>query len=402
MSDRSGLADRLRRLRELGGEHPGRLKKASEIPSPARESRAASVESGSDLAGLGFEQSDDYLWIRRLELPNPLAEERPCRLLTGKIDLDSRLLFLDIETTGLSGGAGSVAFLVGVGKPRGTAFELTQYFLSDFPGERELIGALSREITHGDVAVSFNGKAFDVPILRSRFGLIGRRLEFADHIDLLYPSRRLFRRIIGACSLHAIEGEILGIERTNDLPGFLVPDRYFDFLRTGDLEPLRAVFDHHREDVLSLARLLDYIERLVTENGTFGTGMRVDQAELGWMMVEGSMGGGIDLLTALAEEGDRRALQLVAEFLRRSQRRGDAALLWENAWTRHRDLSAAVELAKHYEHFRKDPNRALEIVNEAEKVARLAGLRDSRLFDSLTHRRERLLRKVRARSHSPS
>lgn len=188
-------------------------------------------------------------------------------------------LFFDLETTGLSGGAGTHAFLVGCGwfDPDGT-FLTRQFLLTRYADERELLAAVAGEMARAGALVSFNGKSFDAPVLETRY--LFHRLEWVGarlpHIDVLHPSRRFWglqpqgasrggapRATKNACSLIALEQQVLGAIRRGDVPGFEIPGRYFQFVRSGDARPLVDVLEHNRLDLLSLAgltaRLLDLV-----------------------------------------------------------------------------------------------------------------------------------------------
>jgi uncharacterized protein YprB with RNaseH-like and TPR domain len=174
------------------------------------------------------------------------------------------LLFFDLETTGLSGGAGTHAFLVGCGWfDDGGGFVTRQYLLAQFAGERALLTSVAEEFGRAGALVSFNGKSFDAPVLETRY--LFHRLAWGGahlpHVDVLHPARRFWKE--DECSLMALERQVLGATRTGDVSGFEIPDRYFRFVRTGGAQPLAAVFEHNRLDLLSLAgltaRLLDLI-----------------------------------------------------------------------------------------------------------------------------------------------
>jgi uncharacterized protein YprB with RNaseH-like and TPR domain len=203
-------------------------------------------------------------------------------------------VFFDLETTGLNGGAGTLAFLVGCGwfDTDGT-FATRQFLLAPRVDERVLLGAVAGELARAGALVSFNGKSFDAPLLEGRylFHRIAWRGREMPHIDVLHPARRFWkhsaeqapparsradnrlagavtteattRRFAGAqlappesaCSLQALERHILGARRRGDVPGFEIPARYFQFVRSGDARPLAAVLEHNRLDLLTLAAL---------------------------------------------------------------------------------------------------------------------------------------------------
>ena len=178
------------------------------------------------------------------------------------------LLFFDLETTGLSGGAGTVAFLAAFGRlvpagrtgPKTARYELhiTQYLLLDYPGESDFVGAILDEFNRtpaGFTMISYNGKSFDSQILKTRCLMNGITPPDYGHTDLLYPARRLWKRLLPNCSQGTIETGILGIDRTGDIPGAMAPDIWFDFLRNGNTEQLLGICDHNRRDISGLAAL---------------------------------------------------------------------------------------------------------------------------------------------------
>src|SRR5216117_3742821 len=184
-----------------------------------------------------------------------------------------RLLFLDTETTGLAGGTGTYAFLVGVGRLDGDRFVVVQYFMRDFDEEPALLAALVPLLEQAAGVVTFNGSGFDLPLLETRFVLARRRWPaLLPHLDLLRPARRVFTARWGDCRLTTLEREVIGLERENDVPGALIPALYFDFLRSRRAAPLGRVFDHNRDDVLSLATLLGWFARALTDDADLAAG----------------------------------------------------------------------------------------------------------------------------------
>ena len=179
-------------------------------------------------------------------------------------------IFFDLETTGLNGGAGTQAFLVGCGWfSDDGAFVTRQFLLTRIGDEQTLLASVRAELARAGAIVTFNGKSFDAPLLETRY--LFHRLEWIGdglpHVDVLHPARRFWgaslsgRGPLGAtqqnaeCSLIALERRLLGAKRVGDVPGFEVPSRYFQFVRTGDARPLAAVLDHNRQDLLTLASL---------------------------------------------------------------------------------------------------------------------------------------------------
>lgn len=166
--------------------------------------------------------------------------------------------YLDTETTGLSGGAGTYAFLVGVGRYREGAFQLRQFFLRDPSEEEAQLRAIARWVEGCDGLVTFNGRSFDKPLLDTR-ALLHRLpplLSGRPHLDLLPVARRLWRRRLPGCRLVDLEERLLGFERVDDVPGWLVPGRYLSYQRSGDARPLVGIFRHNALDILSMVSVL--------------------------------------------------------------------------------------------------------------------------------------------------
>ena len=168
-----------------------------------------------------------------------------------------RLLFLDTETTGLSGGAGTVAFEVGIGwiEPRGMV--IRQYIMRDYSQEGDMLRDIASLIEQAETIVTFNGKSFDLPLLESRMVMNRIRIHITDmpHLDLLHAARRVYKLRLGRCNLTALEEAVLGKTRCDDLPGAQVPERYFTYLKTGEFALLEDVLRHNFDDVRSLAEL---------------------------------------------------------------------------------------------------------------------------------------------------
>jgi RNase H-like protein len=175
------------------------------------------------------------------------------------------ILFLDTETTGLSGGTGTYVFLIGVAHFAGEELVLRQHLLLDLGAERPFIEALKAEIESFRACASYNGKSFDLPIIRTRFVMaIRSELTIDDsHLDLLHPARRLWRDRFGSTSLKQLEESVLDDGRTEDVPGWLIPDAYFHYLRKRDPAIIAPVLEHNARDVISLVRITDRVARAV-------------------------------------------------------------------------------------------------------------------------------------------
>ena len=181
------------------------------------------------------------------------------------------LLFLDTETTGLAGGTGTYAFLVGVGRLDGDRFVVAQYFMRDLDEEPALLAALVPLLERATGVVTFNGSGFDLPLLETRFVLARRRWPaLLPHLDLLRPARRVFTARCADCRLTTLEREVIGLERLDDVPRASIPALYFDFLRSRQAAPLAPVFDHNRHDILSLVALLGWFGRALAAHDHLG------------------------------------------------------------------------------------------------------------------------------------
>jgi uncharacterized protein len=308
-------------------------------------------------------------------------------------------LFLDTETTGLAGGTGTFPFLIGLGWFEAGAFITCQLFARDFSEERAMLMYLSELASTKQFLVTFNGKAFDLNLLTARF-ILNRcqdTLSVMPHIDLLHPSRRIFSHRLGNTRLSTIEMHILGVERDGDVPGFEIPERYFDWLRQHDGRLLEDVFRHNRLDIVSMAALLKYLADLIEGSQEMDRSHHGDLFKLAGLIHDrGDLQRAERLFEALVMSHNqevamnaRRALSLI---YKKTHCWEDAAKLWQHllASTPHKTF-AAEELAKFYEHHARECGKALEIVRELlDNGAHL----DAAAHASLKHRLQRLLHKT--------
>jgi uncharacterized protein YprB with RNaseH-like and TPR domain len=316
----------------------------------------------------------------------------------------NRSAFLDVETTGLAGGAGTYAFLVGIGWFEEGDFRVRQIFMRDYSEEPALISLVEETISSLSGIVSFNGKGFDVPLLESRFIMCRQRfpLSTAPHLDLLFTARRLWRLRLESCKLSELEPRILGLERQGDVPSFLVPQIYFDYLRYGLADPLRGVFYHNAQDILSLAALTALSCR-VFEHPHDQVKHGEDLYSLGRLYIQVGMGQQAEsalsaALDADLPEGVRKAAFYDLSFYYKRQERWEEAVdLWQRAIREsHGRLYPFVELAKYYEHRAKDFERAEELVLRAiEMVEDASRVRDIWWMEQRMAELEHRLRRVR-------
>lgn len=169
-----------------------------------------------------------------------------------------RALFIDTETTGLSGGAGTVAFLVGCGFIEDDRFIVRQYLMPDYSAEPAMLSALAELMNRYDTLVHYNGRRFDVPLLKDRF--VMKRMDAdpceMEQLDLLYPARKAWKLRLGCCRLSYIESAVFGMPERDDIPGSEIPARYFESVKTGDIALLNDVIEHNRQDIVTLTTLL--------------------------------------------------------------------------------------------------------------------------------------------------
>jgi hypothetical protein len=253
------LASRLRQIVRGSGQT---RELTYELDSPGWRTPATLEQLGESLGGIAFDTSaGSCLRIsRRYESDRWYGNLRigDCEVTDlSALDTPGSPIFLDIETTGLSGGAGTVAFLVGCGFFDLGAFQIHQFLLPSYAAERALLAAVADSVAGAGCLVTYNGKTFDLPVMETRwlFHRIPPPLGEKAHLDMLHTARRLWRdrEAPQGCNLSILERDLFGVRRTDDVPGFEIPSRFFRFLRTGDPAPLETVLEHNRLDLVSLA-----------------------------------------------------------------------------------------------------------------------------------------------------
>ena len=310
--------------------------------------------------------------------------------------------FLDAETSGLSGGTGTYAFLVGAARfAENGEFVLQQFFMRDPSEEPALLEALAQFLAPAQALVTFNGKAFDAPLLATRYRLHNIPVPFRDfaHLDLLPLARRLWRDRLESRALKYLEENILLAPRTiEEVPGYEIPYIYFDYLRDGDARPLKGVFYHNAMDVVAMAALLSHTAALLADPFHEGIEYGLDVVALAKLYEDL---GQWDTAARLFERGLEMSLsetdfwKAVGRLSVLQKRRGDfdqAIRLWEKAASEGH-IYAFVELAKYYEHRRRDVKSALKWTKSALKEVEHA---DMPVYirrhwqEELKHRRARL------------
>lgn len=285
------------------------------------------------------------------------------------------MLFFDTETTGLAGGSGTYIFLLGLGYFTGDNFVVRQYFMSDYNEEEALLWAVNQLFGQGfKLLVSYNGKSYDYPLLQTRYIMmrIPFQLNTSYHFDLLFPTRRLWKRRLLNCSLTNVEKSILKVYRKGDIPGFLIPDIYFRYLKTKDSRPLKPIFTHNLQDIVSLVLLTTKISR-VLHDPTSMEKFAMDMCSIGKIYEDtknfeySSECYEKALKGDLSDEETVEVLKLCSFAYKRQGEWEKAVTYWKDVISINNqfELFPYEELAKYYEHRVKDYPRAITIVEEA-------------------------------------
>lgn len=326
-------------------------------------------------------------------------------ILTGEPRLSRfdfrRAVFLDTETTGLSGGTGTAAFLVGIGFLDEDRFRLRQYVMRDYDEEAALLHGLAEDLHGFTHLVTFNGRQFDVPLLETRYRLNRSRFPLAQapHLDMLTPARRLWKERLVSCRLQSLEAELLGVRRRGDVSGDEIPRIYFEYVRSRDGRRLAGVLDHNRLDLISLAALTvlacEWVEEdracdardLYSLGRVFERASLHDRAEEQYQRVLG------------CDEASVRVPSLLrlADRARRRGEHGLAAEFWEDA-AQEGDVRALRQLAIHHERRGRDLASALSAVERGLSAAHGWDGAHSRVVQDLHQRRRRLLKKIARRA----
>ena len=305
-------------------------------------------------------------------------------------------LFLDTETTGLGGGAGTFVFLLGVASFVGDELEVRQYVLEDPAREDALLDALDAEVAAARLVITFHGRGFDLPRLEERC-LLARRpfpLGTLPHLDLLAGARRVFRLRAGRVGLQHLERTILGATRTEDLPGAECPAAWYAYLR-GDVGPMERVITHNRLDLVSLPALAVALAEAASGHGPahdlHSAGLAFARAKLEDRALP------LQLAAAATAPDGGLAGRAHAEASRLLRRRGDQGLAADEAAAAAASDSSLpapwIALATHAEHTQRDYPRALEFAAAAERAIFLRS-RSRTLRESAARRIERLRRKI--------
>jgi len=287
-----------------------------------------------------------------------------------------KFIFLDTETSGLSGGTGTFAFMVGLGWWEQDGFRLQQFFLREPAEETAMLAALDELLTPFSTVVTFNGKSFDVPLLNGRHILSALKSPFPEmqHLDMLALARRIWRNRLPSRALGSLEQDVLAVSRSQEeIPGWMVPEMYFNYLKTGDSRPMAGVFYHNKMDILSLAALFLHLSNILTD-------------PIQWLADEG-----LDLIAIarLYDQTGRRDLAVhlyehalslglprpffiqtlyrYAELARKAGNWNQAEGLWQKA-AEYQEIPACIELAKYFEHQQRNYDSAEAWTIQAQKL----------------------------------
>jgi len=320
------------------------------------------------------------------------------------------LVFMDTETTGLAGGTGTVAFLIGIGYITEGGLQIEQHIMRDYDEESAMLHDVVEVLRRHRVLVTFNGKSFDWPLLECRliFSRI-RPINWDDlHIDLLHPARRLWGKKLDSCSLISIERHILGRFREGDIAGADIPAVYFDYLNSRIPDNMLKVIDHNKWDIAAMAAMYVHIcslynqsELLCSDYELFGMARDFERLR--------RFDDAIRCYNACIEKSKsvpltHDAKKRLSYLLKREQRSKEAFALWEDLARQEGDfiIFPFIEMAKYLEHKAKDYQRALDCTEKALKRAEQAqrlsgGGRDGvygNLRQEILYRRQRLLKRL--------
>jgi len=389
-----GLSDRLSRLKKA--QQAGSTgRNIPRLESPSQSEAAGPVQIIPQSLSGDWKILDKDLWYRERRCMSPLKNFRPTGHLVEIYPPKETWLFYDTETTGLSGGAGNTAFLIGLGRDMGDEFVISQYFLRDYPGEPALLEHLKREIDRSRLFISYNGKSFDKPLMETRFLMNRIHCRMGAQLDLLYPVRTFFRDRLPNCKLGTVEEMLLNIHRTDDIPGAQIPEIWFDFLKNGEHPDLERVMIHNDLDIHSLAVLLTALERYIDNPQSLPI---TDSFALGrFLLNKGEEERALTLLLDSHAGEDHRASVLLSLYWKRRGNWTMALKLWNSILEKRLSPFAALEKAKYYEHRVRDIPKAMELTESLLKGLPL----DAELRRELLHRRARLERKLQKKIADP-
>ena len=317
-------------------------------------------------------------------------------------NIKDNLLFIDTETTGLMGGTGTVAFLIGVGYFNKNVLTIEQHIMRDYDEEAAMLKKIKELLDQKDILVSFNGKSFDLPLIKTR--LILNRLRYSKHrlhLDLLHSARRIWS-FLDSCSLGSLETQVLDFERNDDIPGSMIPGIYFDFIEKNDYKLLAPVIEHNLYDILSLVTLFTHLKEIHLNNIDDLSSQELYQ--LGRLREkEKDYKGCIKHLeesVKISQENNikYKALKKLSWQYKRINRYKKALEIWDLLIEKKKlGIFPYIEKAKYFEHKLKkyeialtNTEKAINLLNEN----RLITQKYKEKISKLKHRKNRLLKKI--------
>lgn len=410
----SRLRDKLDLLKRTSGGEARRLSPVHLSTQHEGEQRLLDVLGG---ALYSTSRGPLHITTQRYEISTPHGQHgclkkglslQPGTLSSLYCGLDTLLmkdaLFFDTETTGLAGGSGTYAFLVGLGYYEGESFVTEQLLMRDHGDEPALLEYLSYRLQGRSGLVSFNGKTFDAQLLSTRYAMhrLQDPLGHLAHFDLLHICRRLWGNShLPDCRLETLENHVLGAPRVHDTPGWMIPDLFFSFLRDRNPAPLKGVIEHNRRDILAMVGLCGVLHSLL-ETRSLESLPEEPHLRLGLARLWSALGD-VELSDTLyrsclsnprlSDEARERAMTYWARELKKREKTEQAALLWRRLLAHSPGHpEATVELAKWFEHQRKDYRSALLLVEGGLRDRSLTATRRRELEHRARRLRERLQR----------
>ena len=394
MPDLEELRELLNSAKPIGKNLPEAEKMISDIdnyiPGCYDKSRKIFITEEKYPLGINFGQRE----IQNHFLPDVIKKYACLRAKTLE-----NMLFIDTETTGLTGGTGTYAFLIGIGFIREDDIIIRQYFLTRLSGEAELVYLIRKEMSEYDGVVSFNGKSYDIPLLRNRFVLNGVNYDFSEleHLDLLHLSRRFWKKELFDCSLNNLERKILGFVRDSDLdiPGEQIPHVYGDYLKTHNARMISRVFYHNRNDILAMFALIDKIAEVIEKHGkneTFGLEhIVVSRLYEDVKQFKQAIRGYRSYLETNDDNVYNKRLSMLYKKMGKISK---CIKIWKTAAENHQ-IYAMEELAKIEEHRNHDFSKALQWTEKALELLKNATYVDPKRLERFKHRSDRLNKKLK-------
>lgn len=350
-------------------------------------------------------QHGNYRFLDFLEVVNAWNETNITHPLSAKGFGPEQLFFFDTETTGLGGGTGNTIFLLGYASFFKTEVVLKQYILPQPGAEIPLYQCFLSDVDYSTL-VTYNGKAFDWPVVKTRHTLIREhvpKLPAFGHFDLFHAARRMWKHRLERLKLSIVEEEILGVERIDDIPGYLAPMIYFDFVERKDPEGMLGIIKHNETDILSLISLYTHLSFQLL--GQLEKQTKREKFEVGrWYSALGEVVAAKEMLQQAANGNDLDAVKAkltLAYQFKREKQWNEARFMWDEVVENGSDLlkqEAAIELAKYYEHHEKDYLKALKysILSKEihEKQIVLNPVKHDKLCFEIVKRMDRLNRKI--------